>query len=502
MAIPFPILRIAQPYVVTNEEPPEETTIAQMCASSDNTTIEKRTRWAVLELQPDNGSSTEEVFDCLWKVLGKSTRSLSVARFPDTWRALLVKTDDGKIPLGDLPLPAKACQLAGISTAGAASNKVKVQLARAWFACCHEATGNLALDPEEAADPQKVYESLPEGSTDLRMEHWEAKQLPKRDRNARQRSVVEGWGDIQALRREEERRAAKRKRERPVVFRRGDNWTDLEYPRDVPILARKSGKTYNPLTEKQETRPFTDYADDVLHMEKVLVLWGPGGRGKSQAARCVAKHLAVGHGVDRYIVVGSVDELKTAQEHFDEYVPVVLEEFGANDVSQNGGARSPNWMKNLLDVLDGGSCRVRNTNIRFHKRMPRILCINDKPEDWLHCIEGKKDSDDVPLNRRLLFVQADQLLLTPGAIAAHRADLGDVMRNFKQRKLEYNQAHELPEEPCQEPELSTTASVGGTDSPTHSSATSEDSGGPGAVAAPAQSTNAAEVVTDWPCPAL
>ena len=159
-------------------------------------------------------------------------------------------------------------------------------------------------------------------------------------------------------------------------------------------------------------------------------------------------------------------------------------------------------MKNLLDVLDGGSCRVRNTNIRFHKRMPRILCINDKPEDWLHCIEGKKDSDDVPLNRRLLFVQADQLLLTPEAIAAHRADLGDVMRNFKQRKLEYNQAHELPEEPCQEPELSTTASVGGTDSPTHSSATSEDSGGPGAVAAPAQSTNAAEVVTDWPCPAL
>ena len=108
-------------------------------------------------------------------------------------------------------------------------------------------------------------------------------------------------------------------------------------------------------------------------------------------------------------------------------VPIVFEEFGADDVSQQGRALSANYVKKLFDVPDGGQSRVRNTNIFFQKRQPRIICINDTPDDWLLRIKGLKDSDQVPLERRLFFVEADEALIAPEAIAAHKAELDDVM---------------------------------------------------------------------------
>ena len=70
-------------------------------------------------------------------------------------------------------------------------------------------------------------------------------------------------------------------------------------------------------------------------MEKVLVLWGKGGRGKTQSARCIGKHLAIGHGTNRYVSADSVDALKLAQYEFDEKVPIIFEDLGADDVSQH-----------------------------------------------------------------------------------------------------------------------------------------------------------------------
>ena len=123
---------------------------------------------------------------------------------------------------------------------------------------------------------------------------------------------------------------------------------------------------------------------------------------------------------------GCVDELKAAQNEFAERVPVVLEELGANDVSQHGRPLSANYLKNLLNVPDGGTCRVRNKNIRFRRWQPRILCINDKPEDWLRRIGDMRDTDSAALRRRVFFAHADEALLAPAAIAARDAELGAV----------------------------------------------------------------------------
>ena len=61
-------------------------------------------------------------------------------------------------------------------------------------------------------------------------------------------------------------------------------------------------------------------------MEKVLVLWGKGGRGKTPAADAVAKNFAISYITNRYMSIGSVDALKEVQDEFGEHVPVVLED--------------------------------------------------------------------------------------------------------------------------------------------------------------------------------
>ena len=111
----------------------------------------------------------------------------------------------------------------------------------------------------------------------------------RQKRTAHEKAFVTAKPEMNALRaldKREAKTALKRKLERTILFRVGENATALEYPHDVARLTLKTGRTYNPRTEKHERRPFSDYAEGRLHMEVVLVLWGVGGRGKTQSARC------------------------------------------------------------------------------------------------------------------------------------------------------------------------------------------------------------------------
>ena len=47
-------------------------------------------------------------------------------------------------------------------------------------------------------------------------------------------------------------------------------------------------------------------------------------------------------------------------------MPVILEELSAADVSQQGRKMSANYLKQLLEIRDGGQCRVRDTCVCFH----------------------------------------------------------------------------------------------------------------------------------------
>ena len=73
------------------------------------------------------------------------------------------------------------------------------------------------------------------------------------------------------------------------------------------------------------------------------MLWGKGGRGKTQSARCIAKHFAIGHGSLKYVSTDNVDALKVVQHEFAEYVTIVLEELRTGGLRRASSRASEHW---------------------------------------------------------------------------------------------------------------------------------------------------------------
>ena len=182
--------------------------------------------------------------------------------------------------------------------------------------------------------------------------------------------------------------------------------------------------------------PFANYVETRLHFQKVLELWGAAGRQKTPTAATIANHLAENYNVGGYCNASSPDALKPAQEYFGKCVPVIFEDLSAADVSQQGRKMSPNYLKQLFEIRDGGQCRVRNSCVCFHPLQPKIMCINDKPENWLKAVDGITGADDEPLKKRLFFVHIDEPVIAPSAVAAHEADLDAIVAQGKRRRLE------------------------------------------------------------------
>ena len=98
------------------------------------------------------------------------------------------------------------------------------------------------------------------------------------------KALLAGKSEISAMRRAEEKRAAKRQLTSSVVFHVGSTGSRLVYPRDFPQLPRKKGKTWDHETRKDVSLPLADYVDTRMHFEKVLVLWGDAGLQKMPTA--------------------------------------------------------------------------------------------------------------------------------------------------------------------------------------------------------------------------
>ena len=94
-------------------------------------------------------------------------------------------------------------------------------------------------------------------------------------------------------------------------------------------------------------------------------------------------------------------------------MPVIFEELSAVDGTQQIRKMSPNYLKQLCDIRYGGQCRVRNTCVCFHPLQPKIMCINDKPENFLKAVDGITGGDDEPLKNRLFFVHIDEPVIAP-----------------------------------------------------------------------------------------
>ena len=405
----------------------------------------RRLNWAVCALHcgDEELGSTAGVFDLLWAALGASgQRNLSVRQGVDgQFSALVFKGDQAEPDLGAIAQRVKVTSLSEIAKLGKGpSGSASIaKYVRAWFATAQEHTSNFRCLPleEQGVEVQEAYErAMQMDEEEVALEQWQAQGLRRDQRDSFQKAICYGRGPLNTLRKLGRKRASKVQQEAGIVFRAGVNATQLVYPQDVPKLAAKKGSAYDPRSQKTISPSCDDYVFTKMHLEKVLVLWGPGGNGKTPSAEAIANCLAIGYGCDKYIKASSPESLKYARDEFGKGVVVILEELLAGDVSQNGRKLSSNYMKHLLDVTNGGQVRIRNTMLCFHPLQPRILCVNDQPDDWLKAIENFKDTDGLPLRKRLLFLHVDELVVKGEAIEAHDADLDAMVAEGKRRRLE------------------------------------------------------------------
>lgn len=298
---------------------------------------------------------------------------------------------------------------------------------------------SMRLVKAEVADVKSLFEEFRTvADEDIHMEAWQAKQLDKgeRERCPKRKALCTGQTHLFKARALERKRELQMQKTAGIVCQPGsDGATKLIYPYDVPGLVKKIGKTFCERARAEIEIPFADYMETRLHFEKVLVLWGEAGLAKSPAAKCIANYLAVSYNAN-YLVASSPEALRPAVEEFRSCVPVVFEELTVNDVSQHGRKLGTSFLKHLLNVRDGGQCRIRFQNLNFHPLMPRILCINDTPDVWLKAVEGIDESHEVPLKKRLLFVKVDEFALDDGAVEEHERDLDELVARGKKQRLE------------------------------------------------------------------
>ena len=314
---------------------------------------------------------------------------------------LIYKADQAKLGLSSLPEEVRPATVHEVFKPGRgqAGAQAIVQFVRGWFAEFQQITSNFnvaeGVEAPPPVDPEDLYEELrSKPQKDLRFEFWRARlQSPtQRAKDPRARALLAGRAEISAMRREEERRESKRKLQDGIVFRVGEpGCTKLIYPDDVPSLAGKLGRTYNPLTKQNEISTVSNYVESKLHLEKTLVLWGAGGNQKTPSAEAIAKDFAIRYNT-QCIKGNGPEALKKVQDEFDRLVAVIFEELSADDVAQHGKELSANYFKHHLDVRNGGRVRVRNVMLHFRSLQPRIICVNDTPKEWLRAIEGVKDT--------------------------------------------------------------------------------------------------------------
>ena len=408
----------------------------------DTVVITRCLLWSAWPL--DLTATTEEAFNIIWGFLGTEARYLSVRRGTDDslW-ALLFKGDQAEINLDKAPEDMRPTALYEIPKPGkgqAGTRAIAQFIREHWFSACTEATSNFQLNPKPLIDFANVFHNVKDMSDEelLRL-RASTKLAEKNDRSSgtEGHALLKCAPEIQKLRRLDKKRELQRKLQDGIVFRIDDpNCTKLVYPDDVPKLADKVGQTYNPLTKQNETVTLSRYVESRLHLEKTLVLWGAGGNQKTPSAEAIAKEFAIRYDT-KYIKGNGPEALKKVQDEFERLVPVIFEEFSANDVAQNGKRLSANYFKHLLDVQNGGQVRVRNVMLNFKPLQPRIICINDTPKEWLQAIEGVKDTDKLPLEKRVLFVHVDERVISPKAVEAYGANLDEIVNAGKRRRLEH-----------------------------------------------------------------
>ena len=90
------------------------------------------------------------------------------------------------------------------------------------------------------------------------------------------------------------------------------------------------GKTWCHLKREEAEIPFTDDMETRLHLEKILVLWGQGGRAEMPADECIANILAISYDTKKYIRGSNPDSRRPHMQSIGHGAVLVLSSLGVH----------------------------------------------------------------------------------------------------------------------------------------------------------------------------
>ena len=152
--IPHPFLRCSK---TTWQSDAAVVDLMSLLSPQADLIIEKRTRLSTLLLAIGEDTTTDVVFEILWKRLGGPSRYLSVAKRDDTMWALLYKGDQKVV--SSLASPVETAYDIKKLNGGDSTRNAIADFADIWF-CSQEVTSNFALEGEAEEEEHAVIEDM------------------------------------------------------------------------------------------------------------------------------------------------------------------------------------------------------------------------------------------------------------------------------------------------------------------------------------------------------
>ena len=389
-------------------------------------TIARRTRWIVLRLEGE--STTKDLYDRLWKALGKQgKRWLSVARHNGSLRALLYKGDDCEVDLTGLPVVAPMHgPPPDVSAGGRASRAATAAFVQAWLHGAQEATSNFTVqsDEELQATALETFEDCQNLSEKEFLLNLAAAKLPGASPRAQLMKRVSP--ELKGLRltvKKQQKALADILQDacyRPVETE------GLHMPTDFVDVETWLGETWSAEGGTQ-VMTFLRWLNSPEHLERTAVVFGDSNSGKTAVLNGTARTLAMRYQEDRpyYLCAGTVNGMRSAYRKglLKIGVPRIIEDYAPKG-NPNGHRQSlEEYLVNLLNVKDGGTIDMPGgSQMNLPAAAPQLISTNRPFDAWIKKFKTFPVELQHAISKRIVFFRLPDTPLVKAALRKRRQE--------------------------------------------------------------------------------
>jgi hypothetical protein len=149
-----------------------------------------------------------------------------------------------------------------------------------------------------------------------------------------------------------------------------------DYADTTPECRALQGRRWIPEALAFKTMTLHEHQTTLERKASSLLIAGPAQLGKSTLLHTLAKAACIGRGLDMYGWCKAIDPLGllTKSGLMAKFAAVCVTDFDM--VSCLNTALSPEDMKSLFDVREGGSCPARYHRVEWQKKVPKFFAVN------------------------------------------------------------------------------------------------------------------------------